>query len=439
MTHPDRRRFLQLSAAGIGTAAVSGALPGIASAADASPFKPEKGASLQLLRWTGFVKADDIIWAENTKKFTAATGVPVEIQSLAWPDVTPKAALAAQVGSGPDIIMGWNDDPFVYPDKLVDMSDLVEYMGKAHGGWYDNARSYCFDQDVKRWVAMPVGCTGNAINYRKSWAKEAGFNEFPKDLDGMLKLARGMKKNGHPTGFALGHAVGDSNSWTHWILWAFGGKQANPDNSIAINSSETEHALEYAKQLYETMITGVSGWLDPNNNKAFLAGQIGMTMNGISIWYSGKNDFPDIFPDMANAIPPVGPVKIHTVSNNFTSAFVFKYSKYPNAAKDYLRFMLDQAQAGPWVTGMLGYVTPALRGYRDLPVWTSNPNITPYRDVLEGAKYDGYNGRPGKAAAQALDEFVLVDMFADVCVNNMSTKDAMRKAETRLATIYKRA
>ncbi len=88
---------------------------------------------------------------------------------------------------------------------------------------------------------------------------------------------------------------------------------------------------------------------------------------------------------------------------------------------------------------MLGYVTPALKGYADLPIWTSNPNITPYRDVLNGAKYDGYNGKPGKAAAQALDEFVLVDMFADVCVNNVAVKDAMKKAEQKLATIYKRA
>lgn len=438
MIHPDRRRFLELAAAGIGAAGLTGGMPSLAAAAE-SPFKPEKGATLQLLRWTGFVKSDDLVWAENTKKFTAATGVPVQVQSLSWPDVTPKAALAAQVGSGPDIVMGWNDDPFVYPDKLVDMSDLAEYMAKTHGGYYENARSYCYDNDVKRWVAMPVGVTGNAINYRKSWAKEAGFNEFPKDLDGLLKLARGMKKNGHPTGFALGHAVGDANSWTHWILWAFGGKQANPDNSIAINSTETVNALEYAKQLYETMIAGVSGWGDPSNNQAFLAGQIGMTMNGISIWYVAKDQFPAIFPDCANAIPPYGPVKTHTVSNNFTSAYVFKYSKYPNAAKDYLRFMLDKPQADPWVTQMRGYVTPALRGYAELPIWTSDPNITPYRDVLAGAKYDGYNGRPGKAAAQALDEYVVVDMFADVCVNNMNPKDAARKAESRLATIYKRA
>ena len=133
MRHPARRDFLLSSAAGMGAAALAGSFPVTAFAAE-SPFKPEKGASLQLLRWTAFVASDATVWDENTKKFTAATGVPVTVQNLAWPDVTPKAALAAQVGSGPDIVMGWNDDPFVYPDKLVDMTDLVEYMGKAHGG-----------------------------------------------------------------------------------------------------------------------------------------------------------------------------------------------------------------------------------------------------------------------------------------------------------------
>jgi multiple sugar transport system substrate-binding protein len=439
MSHPDRRRFLELSAAGVGGAALAGGLPSLASAADASPFKPEKGAQLQLLRWTGFVKNDDLIWAENTKKFTAATGVPVTIQSLSWPDVTPKAALAAQVGSGPDIIMGWNDDPFVYPDKLVDMTDLADYMGKVHGGYFDTGRSYCYDPDVKRWVSMPIGVTGNALVYRKSWAKEAGYSEFPKDLDNMLKLARGLKKAGHPCGFALGHAVGDANSWTHWVLWAFGGKQANPDNSVAINSAETTNALEYAKSLYETMIEGVSSWLDPSNNQAFLAGQCGLTMNGISIWYVAKDQFPAIYPDTFHAVPSYGASKQHVMLNNFTSAFIFKYSKYPNAAKEYLRFMLDAPQAPEWVTGMRGYVTPALKKYSELPIWTSDPAITPYRDAIVYGKFDGLNGRPGKAAAQALDEFVIVDMFADVCVNKMAVKDAMRKAEARLNTIYKRA
>lgn len=436
MGHPDRRQFLELSAGGL-AAAAAGLLPSAADAADAAVFKPETGAKLQLLRWSGFVKNDDLIWAEHTKKFSEQSGVPVEIQSLNWPDVTPKAALAAQVNSGPDLIMGWNDDPFLYPDKLVDMTDVADYMGKKYGGWQDVGHTYGYSPDAKRWLALPIGVPGNAMVYRKSWMQQAGFNEFPKDFDGLLKLAQGMKKNGHPCGFALGHAVGDANSWTHWVLWGFGGKQVNPDNSVAINSPQTIQALEWAKQLHENMIDGVGSWLDPSNNQAFLAGQIGLTMNGISIWYVAKDQFPAIFPDTFNAIPPIGPVKQHTLFNSFTSAFIFKYSKYPNAAKDYLRFMLEEAMAKEWVTGMRGYITPALKAYLDFPIWTSDPNITPFRDAIVGQRFDGYNGKPGRAAAKTVDEFVIPDMFADVCINKLTPKDAVRKAEQRLVTIYK--
>jgi multiple sugar transport system substrate-binding protein len=99
--------------------------------------------------------------------------------------------------------------------------------------------------------------------------------------------------------------------------------------------------------------------------------------------------------------------------------------------------MLDRAQAGPWVDAMLGYITPAYRGFKSLPIWTSDPNITPYRDVLDGARFDGWPGSPGRAAAQATDQFVVIDMYADVCINKMTPQAAMQKAENRLTQIYK--
>ena len=63
----------------------------------------------------------------------------------------------------------------------------------------------------------------------------------------------------------------------------------DPKGNVVISSPETEAALNYGKQLYETFIPGTLSWLDPNNNKAFLDGQIGMTTNGISVYYAAKN------------------------------------------------------------------------------------------------------------------------------------------------------
>jgi multiple sugar transport system substrate-binding protein len=433
----DRRKFLEISAAGIGAASAASLARENAEAAEASPWKPEKGASLQLLRWTEFVKGDRTLWEENTKKFTQLYGVPVQIQWLNWPDVSPKAALAAQINSGPDLIMGWGSDAFLYPSKLVDATDVVNHLQAKHGYVYPVARQYSFDTSSKRWLSVPIGVPGNAMAYRKDWMEQAGFHKFPDTTDGMLQLARAMKKQNHPSGFTLGHAVGDGNGWTHWILWAYGGRMMNPDNSPAINSTQTQASIEYVQQLYETMIDGVASWGDPNNNQAFLAGQLALTMNGISIWYVAKQQYPKIFPVTYNALPPLGPIKQRTNYSTYTHMFVWKYSKYPNAAKEYIRFMLDKPQAGPWTDAMIGYVTLAYQGYSKLPIWTSDPNVTPFRDVMVGQHFDGWAGSPGRGAAQAFDQFVLTDMYADVCVNKMSPQAAMKKAENRLAQIYK--
>jgi multiple sugar transport system substrate-binding protein len=435
MARLDRRTFLELSAAGVGAAATAAIPAETLAAAEASTFKPEKGATLQLLRWTEFVSGDRKQWEENTKKFTQVTGVPVQIQWLNWPDVSPKAALSAQINSGPDIIMGWNSDAYLFPDKLVDVSDVVDWLQKKESFVYPIARQY--SEYNGRWISVPIGVPGNAMAVRKDWMEQAGFHTFPTDMDGMLAMCRAMKKQNHPCGFTFGHAVGDSQGWSHWNLWGHGGKQVNPDNSPAIVSAETQSSIEFAQQLYETMIDGVASWGDPSNNQAFLAGQIGLTMNGISIWYVAKQQYQQIYTNMINALPPLGPIKQRTQFSTFTHAFIWKYSKYPNAAKEYLRFMLERGQAGPWVDAMIGYITPAYRGYAKLPIWTSDPNVTPFRDVMDGARFDGWPGTPGRGAAQAMNQFLLIDMYADVVINKMAPRAAMLKAENRLVQAYK--
>jgi len=135
-----RRSFLKL---GLGIAA--GAATRSLAQAPASKYAPslpvEKGAQLRLLRWSGFIKADEEVWNANTKKFQDATGAAVNVEYITWEDVRPKAAMAANLGTGPDLVMGWYDDPHIYPQRLVDVSDVAEDLGKRLG-WYDVARAF---------------------------------------------------------------------------------------------------------------------------------------------------------------------------------------------------------------------------------------------------------------------------------------------------------
>src|SRR6476659_4464989 len=127
MSKFTRREFLKTTAgaAAAGTLGVGGSQDAFAQA----KWTPEKGAKLRVLRWKRFVQGDEDVWAANTKKFTEKNGVEIRIDAEDWNDVRPKAAVAANVGAGPDIIISTAEDAHLYPEKLVDVSDLCNYLG----------------------------------------------------------------------------------------------------------------------------------------------------------------------------------------------------------------------------------------------------------------------------------------------------------------------
>jgi multiple sugar transport system substrate-binding protein len=439
MGNQRRRDFLKISA---GLAASSLAASGAhaqASKAPALNLKPEKGAKLRVLRWKRFVQGDEDMWLKNTEKFAKTTGIEVRTDHESWEDVRPKAAVAANVGSGPDIIVGFFDDPHQYPEKLVDLTDLANYLDAKYGGWYEVCERYG-TRDGK-WIGLPLGCAGNCLVYRESHMKAAGFDSFPKDTAGFLKLCQGLKAKGTPPGFALGNAVGDGNVWTHWLIWSHGGKLVDDKNQVVINSPQTVQALEYAKELYATFVPGTLSWLDPNNNKAFLDGQISLTANGISVYYAAKNatdpKVKELVPDIQHANMPIGLAGRPTELNLFTQAMVFKYSKFPQAAKEYLRFMWEKEQYEPWQQAAIGYVTQPLKAYEANPIWTADPKHTPYRNAMAVMQYHGYSGKLGYASAAAMADYIIVNMVAEAASGARPPKEAAERAQKRAERYYK--
>jgi multiple sugar transport system substrate-binding protein len=254
-------------------------------------------------------------------------------------------------------------------------------------------------------------------------------------------LCKALKRNGTPPGFALGNATGDSNGWCHWLLWAFGGKMVDEQNRLAINSKETAAALEYARELYPTFVSGTLSWLDPNNNKAFLSGDISLTGNGISIYYAAKTSkdpkLQDLAKDMNHAVFPVGPVGHPTMSALFFTCVIYKYSKYPNAAKEYLRFMMEKEQYEEWQKASIGFVTQPLTFYERNPVWTVDPKHTPFKYSCKNMLPNGYAGTLGAASAGCIADFIVVNMVAEAASGAETVKDAMSRAEKRARRYYR--
>jgi len=435
-----RRDALKIGAGvAAGAALTAGDGPEARAQAATLNLTPEKGATLRVLRPSKFVQGDETLWLENTEKYTKQTGVKVFVESVSFEDLRPKAAVAANVGKGPDIVYGWYDDAHQYPDKLLDLNDVADYLDQKYGGWYDVCKK--FGMRGKRWICMPLGAAGGRLVYRQSWVKEAGFDAIPTDYDNFLKLCQALKAKGHPAGFALGHAVGDANTWWHSVLWGFGGKLVDEKDNVAINSAETVAALDYAKQLSDTFIAGTPSWNDTSNNKAFLDGQLSLTNNGISIYYVAKNSTDATIKAMAEDIQhatfPMGKTRKPTELHLTVPGMVFRYSKYKNAAKDYMRFMMEKEQYIPWQTASIGYWSHPLKAYETMPVWTADPKNTPYRDILKNMLWPSYAGSLGYASAACLADYIVVDMFASVCTGAKSSKDAAAEAQKRAERYYK--
>ena len=434
-----RRDFLKTSAI-VAAGAAAGPLIWVKNADAQWSGGPEKGAKLRVLRWSRFVQGDIDQYMVNVKKFSEKFGVEVRVDNESWEDVRPKAAVAANTGAGPDIILGTNDDANLYPEKLLDVTDLATYLGKKYGGWYPVCEQY-LRPDGKKWLGVPWGAAGSMMNYRESMLKAVGYDQFPKDTDNFLKMMKALKDKGTPGGFALGHATGDANTWCHWLVWAFGGKMVDTNNKVIIDSPETVKALEYVKELYGTFIPGTLAWLDPSNNKAFLDGQISVTNNGISIYYAAKNSqdpkIKELAADINHAVYPVGPVGVATAFQLFFNQMVFKYTKYPKAAKEFIRFMMEDEQYTPWMQASIGYVAHPLKAYKSNPIWTVDPKHTPFRDVLENMRPGGYAGKLGYASAGVLADFIIVDMVAEAASGQNTPKEAAARAQKRAERYYK--
>lgn len=437
MTDLTRRTLVKGGTALGAAAALSGpALLDWAKAwAQASPWKPEKGAKLSMLRWKYFVQSEDDAFVKMIDAFSKATGVQVSIARESYEDVQPKASVAANTGTGPDIFWGLYSLPHLFPQKCVDMTDVADYLGKKYGGWVDSAVKY--GKSGNKWIAVPICYSGALINYRLEASKKAGFSKFPDKTDAMLEYAKAMKAQGTPGGMALGHASGDGNTWVHWALWAHGGQTVDANDKVIINSPETVKALEFAKTLYTHSIPGTASWNDGSNNKAFLAKEVHWTNNGISIYVAAQNSAKDVAADMDHAYFPVGPVGKVTELHLMYPALAMTYTKNPQACKALIAFMLEADNFNPWIQSAKGYLTHCLNAYDKNPIWTADPKNTPYRDVAKRSLTAGGLGSVGEKAATAIADFIVVDMFANYATGREDAKGAIAIAERQLKRIYR--
>ncbi|MBI5877417.1 MAG: extracellular solute-binding protein [Chloroflexi bacterium] len=430
--HPviTRREFLKGAAAAGGVAGLSAimaacgatptAAPAVATmapAAGATKAPPVlKGATVKFLGgpWSFLPELDPVIdnfandWAkQNGVTFSReleGTNLPAKIQT------------AIETKSGANIIQSATP-PAAYAKALADVSEVAEALGSAGGGWLP-AAPFNAVQDGK-WIGVPIGQHNWFINYRLDWFKEEGYEKFPDTWEEALAAGKKLKAKGHPFGITFSDkAAGDGNATPYLFLWAFGGKEFNPDGSLALDSKETIAALEFAIQLHrDAGDPGEVAYDDGANNAAFLAGKISMTPNVNTIYLPALKSNPALAAAMNHSIPPKGP------AGRFGAATlpwwgILNHTKGADldAAKDLILQFFSIKNLGAFYKAGQGYILPMLPKYENEPIWPADPKLSVAKEMFKLALPAGYNLKnQTKLSSLMQDKIIIGKLFSQAC------------------------
>lgn len=442
MARIERRRFLQLSGAGA-LAASSGGLAGIFASGRAPAYA--EGTTLHWLKFVDFVPASDVLIKGKIKdEAQKALGINLNVEAINGDGVQARISSAIQAKSGPDIMMAVNNWSQLYADSAVDVSDLAETRGKAEGGYFETAKDVA--NDGKKWIAMPFTILGVLLTNRKSWFADAGVtpDKFPSTWEEYRAVGKKMKPKGRPFGQTLAHAFGDGPAGWYPYLWSWGGKEVEADGkTVVLNSKETVESVKFAVAMWKDAFDeGAMSWDDAGNNRAFLADTISSTSNAASIYLlakakadtymteTGKPLKDDIF---HSPLPkgPAGQFSYHVPFSNIVPS----YTPNKKAALDFLKWFHSKEIYGEWFKSQQGFSTGSTKIWEDDPMWKEDPIMAPFRTAAESGRFAGYAGPSGRAAAEVISKFIIVDMYAKA-VQGASAEDAVKWAHGELVKIY---
>ena len=213
---------------------------------------------------------------------------------------------------------------------------------------------------------------------------------------------------GKPLGQALGHSLGDPPSFTYAYMWAYGAMEVEEDGTtVAFNKPEFVEGMNIFIQGWKDAFdeTGLA-WDDSANNTAFLADQLSATLNGSSVFLRAigpeeDGGVPAIAEDINHADFPQGPAGRFT-NIGAQSWGITTYSDNIDGAKSFLETFYSPDMLTSWYEANGGYYIPAAPNYTELEIYTADPRLAPYLNLVNYGRNKGYAGPSDDKAALSL-------------------------------------
>lgn len=460
----NRRQFLRLSAVIGGSAALTACAVRPAeespagqgqSPAEAQPTSAPApaGGKVQVLHRQEYFKDLETQYKAQTEEYIRSLGYEPDVSTVnpeVFGDFMAKMQAAVAAGNPPDLAYHYNSPSQMRDlDLVIDHTDIVNTLMEKYGeavpvSVYDNAR---FDGV---WYSVPHSSNAGAWFVRKDWMEEAGVD--PASLKTVQDRLDAARKISDPARQRYGWGMtvnksGDGHGLITAVFQAFGGRAVDETGTkVTFNSPETVAGIQWLADIYmkpenkDILPPGVESWTDSNNNEAFLAGQIGMTVNAFSIYAKARADQNPILPNIGIVRFPLtndGTLELGGGGSIYYT--IFRGAKQVDAARQIILHFLDPQVFTPLSILGGGLVMPAYKNAWTEELLKADQAFPGLRDIIFNPNlYLGFShpARPNAAIDAAFATGFLSQIMADVITGKKTAEQAVADGHKTMVQIF---
>ncbi len=359
----------------------------------------------------GFYRSEDeALWA-TIKKFEDKTGIKVELSQYAIQDMIPKTVAALDSNAPPDV--GYADTynnqamgKWASEGKLEDLTDILQpMMSRFAPQTVEHTLLYNDQTKKKAYYGFPLKRQTLHTEIWGDMLEKAGFkqSDIPTSWKEYWsfwceKVQPAYRKATNSRAYGIGMPMGvestDSFQSIYAFMDAYDVKLVDNEGKVTVDDPKVREGLVKALADYsEPYVKGCSPpssttWKDPDNNVAFHNKTTVMTHNfTISIaakWYEDSVN-PNGTPESREAgrkayeetiitapFPNRPDGKPMTYRADVKPGVVFSGAKNKAAAKEFVKFIMQEENLRPYVEGALGRWFSVTKEGVESPFWQAD-------------------------------------------------------------------
>jgi multiple sugar transport system substrate-binding protein len=354
-----------------------------------------RAADLMVWWEKGFYPEEDKAVAELVAAFEDQTGTNIELVPVrSGAEAAVKAAIES--GHPPDFLWGFGGlgdfaNQWAYEGRLVNLAEVLGQLREL------------FDRDLLEYAtlrngstgeqglyALPMGRITHHIHVWENLLERAGFTlaDIPKDWERFwafwcdlvqpaVRKATG-REDIYGVGLPMSLAAIDTDNTLDQFLLAYTRDWPPPTGWNLVEAPAMRDIFIQVLERYTTIYAeactppDATDWTDVGNNEAFLEQRVVMTTNlTLSIMNRLRQERPDDYFDNAVSIEWPrnsfgGPLVITGGANR---AVVFSAGTNTAAAKEFVRFLVEDGWLAHWLDFSRDRMLPPMRRLIDQPFW----------------------------------------------------------------------